>query len=232
MRSNHQSAESHEAFLGRRLRLPLYQVKDAARLAGITTQTVLNWEKSAEGAAISSRTRGVSLSYLQLVELRFVAVMRNAGMKLEMIRRAREYMKARFGDFPFATRKFESDGVTVYISAEDIIGSAGKEKLIDVGENGQLAWKNIVEGLFLEFEYDADRAVRWHPYQRNQDIIVDPNIAFGAPSIHGVPTWALRGRFNAGELIPSIAQDFVLAAQEVVDALSFEGVVAPNWTLH
>ena len=194
--------------------------------------TVLNWEKSVEAAAISSRTRGASLSYLQLVELRFVAVMRNAGMKLEMIRRSREYMKASFGDFPFATKRFESDGVTVYIDAKDLIGSSGKDKLIDVGENGQLAWKNIVEGLFLEFDYDASRAVRWRPFKRNQNIVIDPNVAFGAPSIHGVPTWALRGRFNAGEQIPSIAQDFVLEAEEVVDALSFEGVVASNWNLH
>jgi transposase len=50
------SANERDPWL-RRLTLPAYQVKDAARYAGVTTQTVLNWQKEGNqvGSAIAHR---------------------------------------------------------------------------------------------------------------------------------------------------------------------------------
>jgi hypothetical protein len=48
-------------------------------------------------------------------------------------------------------------------------------------------------------------------------------VATGA-TVKGVPTWALKGRFNAGEVIEDIAADFVLEPEDVKKALAFEGI--------
>ena len=225
--------QADAAFLRRRLELPLYQVKDAARLAKVSAQTVLNWENPCQGTRpVSTRRVGASLSYLQLVELRFVAAMRKAGLKLETIRRARNYMEGKYGDFPFAKKQLIYDGKQLALSLEKEIGQAGVDKLVIVSQGGQTAWRQIIGDSFNEFDYGDDLATRWHPDPTRREIIVDPNIAFGAPSIRGVGTWVLRRRHDAGESIPAIAEDFELTNDNVVDALRFEGVLNHRWTLH
>lgn len=76
----------------RRLTLPAYKVGDAARYAGISSQTILNWQDAArfDKQAIGKRDKGVSLSYFQLVEVAFVAALRRVGVKLPEIKNARE----------------------------------------------------------------------------------------------------------------------------------------------
>ena len=55
-------------------------------------------------------------------------------------------------------------------------------------------------------------------------VLIDPRIAFGAPMVNGVPTWAIRGRWIAGESIEDIEEDFSLDKNFVVDGLIFEGI--------
>ena len=78
----------------RRLMLPAYQVNEAARYAQITTQTIRNWQRAEGGraAALARRAKGAALSYLQLVEVAFVAVMRRMGIPLAEIKDTRDYV--------------------------------------------------------------------------------------------------------------------------------------------
>ena len=73
----------------RRLILPAYHVADAARYAGVSTGTVRNWQRAQKEfvPALAVREIGFSLSFLQLVELRFVAAMREANIQLRKIER-------------------------------------------------------------------------------------------------------------------------------------------------
>jgi uncharacterized protein (DUF433 family) len=54
--------------------------------------------------------------------------------------------------------------------------------------------------------------------------MIDPRVSFGAPMVKGIPTWAILGRWDAGESPTEIAKDFGIRKAAVVDALSFEGV--------
>src|ERR1700693_2883785 len=78
----------------RRLTLPAYQVNEAARYARVTSQTIRNWQSARDGsnAALAHRKKGNALSYLQLVEVAFVSVMREMGLKLDLIKNARTYI--------------------------------------------------------------------------------------------------------------------------------------------
>ena len=80
-------------------------------------------------------------------------------------------------------------------------------------------------GRLDEFDYEGDGIViKWHLTGPKSLIIIDPRIAFGAPSIEGTPTWVLSERWNAGETVQEIADDFNLREEEVREGLIFEGV--------
>jgi uncharacterized protein (DUF433 family) len=42
--------------------------------------------------------------------------------------------------------------------------------------------------------------------------------------VHGIPTWAIKGRYEAGEDIADIQADFSLEPPEIMAALEFEGM--------
>ena len=100
----------------------------------------------------------------------------------------------------------------------------GALKLLVANKGGQYVWREIIGNRFSEFEYERDLAVRWHVGGAKSGVIIDPRISFGAPSVRGVPTWALRGRHTAGETDEDIAKDFLIPLSDVRKALKFEGV--------
>ena len=211
----------------RRLTLPSYHVKDAARYANITSKTILNWQRQAAnaGAALSSRDKGVALSYLQLVEVAFVAVLRDLGVKLVDIRNARDYMAQKFNaEYPFAQKRFKSDGQDILMELPEFAKDASKNNLVKVNKGGQIAWGEIIECKFEEFDYAKDLAVCWRVGGKGSLIQIDPRISFGAPAIKGVPTWVVKGRWEVGESIEDIAEDFNLKEDFVFEALRFEGI--------
>jgi len=218
------STDSRDPWV-RRLYLPAYQVQDAARYAGITTQTVRNWQRAGResGAAIAARRLRESLSYLQLQELAIVSAMREQGITLQKIRLAREYLSSSLSlEFPFSDRRVKTDGQDILLDFREQLG--GALKLLVANKGGQYVWREIIGNRFEEFEYERDLAVRWRVGGARTGIIIDPRISFGAPSIKGVPTWALRGRHTAGEAIDDIAKDFVISESDVRKALKFEGI--------
>lgn len=206
----------------RRLYLPAYQVKAAAGYAGVTSQTVRNWQRASEdGSALFPREAGTSLSYMQLQELAIVSAMRRLNVKLTTIRIARDFLANFFRtSFPFADERVKSDGqdVLVHLKAQ-LPTKAGT--LLVANKGGQLAWPEIIGERFDQFEYEKGMALKWH-LTPDQRVVLDPRVSFGSPAVRGVPTWALRGREVAGESIEDIADDFSLKTEDVKSALEFE----------
>jgi uncharacterized protein (DUF433 family) len=209
--------------------LPAYQVNEAARYARITTQTIRNWQftSDVEKPALAHRAKGAALSYFQLVEVAFVAVMRRMGLKLVVIKDARDYVAQNLNsEFPFVEHKFKVQGPRIVMNLSQFDSKASKNKLIAISHGGQLEWKEMLGRKFEEFDYQKGLAVRWHIAGRGSPILIDPQIAFGAPQIKGVPTWAINGRKKAGESLDDIADDFSLKVPEVEKALQFEEELA------
>ena len=77
---------------------------------------------------------------------------------------------------------------------------------------------------FADFDYAHGIVVRWHPAGRRSQVMIDPRIAFGDPTVSGLSTWVILGRYNAGETIPEIMDDFEISEIAVRDALAFEGI--------
>ena len=221
-------SERREQPWRRRLVLPMYQIKEAARYAHVSPKTVAAWHKTEGRSRLTLSQKGVgdALSYLQLIEVAVVAAFRKWGLPLRRIQAARDYVaKELRTEFPFAAYRFKTDGKSLLMDYQQIEGKKGKGKLLDATAKGQLAWDDIVGRRLMEFVYEGHgQAIKWHVAGIESPIVIDPQIAFGTPTISGTPTWVVRERWQAGESIEDIGEDFALKPRDVTRALEFEGV--------
>jgi uncharacterized protein (DUF433 family) len=210
-----------------RLIIPNYKIADAAKYADVTAQTVAHWHSNEKTnrSKLSARAVRAELSYMQLIEVAVVSSFRKAGVTLSRIYEAREYIKSQLrSEYPFAQYKFKSDGKHILMDYEQFDPKSGKGKLLVANQGGQLAWSEILDRL-QQFEYEKDGiALLWHIGGRESQITIDPRVSFGAPAIKGVATWAIAGRWSAGDDVAEIAADFGLPRSAVIAALKFEGV--------
>lgn len=205
----------------RRLVIPLYKVSEAARYTRSNSATVARWHRL---GVVPGKEPRAELSYLQLIELAVAAAMRRANIPLAEIKDARDYFaRVLETEFPFASYRFKADGKRIVLEYREVEPETGLGKLIY--SDGQLGWKEVVEPLLREFEYeDEGLAIRWHVAGPGSEVLIDPQIAFGAPHVKGAATWILRDRYNGGESVSDLAEDFDLDQVLVLDALKFEGI--------
>lgn len=218
-----------QEFWRSRLYVPNYRIREAARYADLSTQTVAKWHTkpgSNRRSTLSIKDKGAALSYLQLIEVAVVSSFRKAGVKLAKIADAREYLSKQLEcEFPFASYRFKTDGKELWMDYAQFEANADDDTLLIASRGGQLAWGDVI-GRLREFDYenDAGLAIRWHLTGRAENVVIDPRIQFGAPAVQGVATWAFKGRWEAGEQLDDIADDFGVSKSDVLAALRFEGV--------
>ena len=203
--------------------------RKAARYARTTAKTIRNWQGEGDllERAIAARDPRLSLSYMQLIEVAVVAAFRRSGVKLDEIKAVRDWLATTFkSEYPFAQFEFKRRGNQSWSIMPRSTRREEKESFWLLGKGGQMVWEEIVGGLLQDFEYEKEIALRWHVAGKGEPIIIDPRISFGAPNVRGVPTWVVRGRWEAGESVPEIADDFDLSQNLVADALKFEGIDA------
>jgi len=205
----------------RRLYLPAYTVVDAARYSGTHPNTVARWHYD-QHAVLPGHEKKTPLSYLELVEVAFVAFFRQLKVPMKRIKSAREYIKTRFTvEYPMAHYKFKTEGFHVLMDFEQIEPS-GFDRFIVADAHGQMAWQSMMDKKLAEFDYEKDLALTWHVAGRQSPIVLDPRVAFGAPVIRGIPTWVIKGRHEADEPVTEICQDFALTQEEILEGLRFE----------
>lgn len=211
----------------RRLYLPAYRVGDAARYSGAAAQTVTYWHHRSGplGPALPGRTKRQPLSYLELVEVAFVATFRALGVSLQRIRRARTYAaQVLNAEYPFAEHAWLTEGHHVMLDLREIDDDASLDSLIVGDADGQIVWRELVGERFAQFDYEDSLALIWHVGGRGKPVVIDPRVSFGAPTVRGVPTWILKGRWSAGESVSDIEDDFGLSEEEIRHGLRFEGL--------
>ena len=144
---------------------------------------------------------------------------RRRGFSLQKIRKAIDELRDKTGERHFAQRE-------VFVLGRSLFGKRARGEYVDLLRSGQLGLPPVVEQLGKEVEYSAEAqfAERWLPTEGRRLIVVDPRIAFGAPNVSGIPTWVLRGRYNAGESLIDIKDDFGIPDKLVIDGLTFEGI--------
>ena len=212
--------------LNRRLRLPAYTTAESATLVQTKPQTVSRWFHSYSPVFANQKERRAGLSYLQLVEVAFAASFRELGVSLQRVRKAHQYLANVFQvEYPFAQLQVRTDGAHILSELEQV-GRGHQQRMIVADAAGQQVWPELIADRIAQFDYEFDLALRWHPRGRRVPIVVDPRISFGAPTVEsaGIATWVLRERFQAGETLDELEDDFHVTEEHLRAALAFEGV--------
>ena len=159
------------------------------------------------------------LGFRDLIELRFVLAFLNAGLGLKTIRACIEYARLCVGDDrPFSTRRFQTDGKTIFLEAAD-----RDDGLLDL-RSKQYAIRQVIEQSFRDLDMEKNTVVRWRPYRGKGSIVVDPARSLGQPiaARSGVPTIAMADAVIAEGSHQAAARVFEVPISVVRDAVAFE----------
>lgn len=218
------------------LGIGFYSLSDAALLLGIPQRNIRRWLGGYSFALDGGRRDmpplwtpelpevddRLELGFRDLIELRFVRAFLDAGLHLHTIRNCLDYARECVdSDRPFSTRRFKTDGRTIFLES---LERSGEAKLLDLKKH-QYAFKNVLERSFRDLDIEDDAVARWRPYRGKATIVVDPARAFGQPiaAKSGVPTVVLADAVKAEGSLARVAKLFEVAIGVVRDAVAFEG---------
>jgi uncharacterized protein (DUF433 family) len=224
-----------------RLDKPMYQVNEAARLLGLPDKTLRRWldgdrrfDRIIEPLIREAPTGSWDLTWGEFVEAGFLSGFRYTQLPMErlrpLIRDLRDRLQTKY---PLAEAR------PLYARGRDLLWEEqtrheiGNDLLLVVrgrSEEGyQLALSHVAKTFVdrVEFEPDVDGVVaRWLPLgPKNQRISLDPQVAFGLPSIDGVRTETLAELSRAGETTDDIAavyEPLGLTVYDVEEAVAYE----------
>jgi uncharacterized protein (DUF433 family) len=95
-----------------------------------------------------------------------------------------------------------------------------------VARDGQLVLTDSAEHSCDRVTYSDGYTIRLSPAAATPSVVMDPKYSFGQPALRGVRTEVLAEEFRAGAPSESIAELYVLTAEQVDEALRFEMIAA------
>jgi len=212
----------------------IYSIPLAAQLLRVPTQNLRGWIKGYSGTEcgplIPSELEPINnkyaLSFLNLIEARFISVFANLGVNVKSIRyMAEEAKRILSHPHPFATEMiFKTDGRTIFMQ---VAAQVDDQALYDLRRKN-FAFKEILE---REFKGDviysnSGLARAWYPRKEiAPSVMVNPKLSFGAPVIEssGIPTETIYNAFLAeGNDYAGVARWFEIDKQRVKEAVDFE----------
>lgn len=217
-----------------------YTVPEAARIVeGGNTQRIYGWLKGYPRRAIGPLlTRDYvpiddrqELSFLDLVEVRFVEHFRSHNVKMRTLRIAADELRKEFeAPHPFATDRVHLVADKADVFLEIMRESAKQEKdkaLLSLTTKNYVMEETIKRYLVpgIVFDRESHLADRFAPRPaRFPKITVDPRVAHGQPAGEGgIPTNALYEAWIAeNESVDEVAYWFEVPAASVIEAVRFE----------
>lgn len=198
---------------------------NAARLRGWLN----GWANSSSGPIIERDFGGTStISFLDLIELRFVAHFRNAGVTMPTLRRAAAEARSEWGSshpLALSQAKYLTDRKKVFAQAAE---HEGDQRTWELATKQYQLWDTIEQTIDHGLTFDPTThialALRPNP-DRFPNVILDPAVAFGSPSISGVPTVTLYRQYKAEAErggFARVADWFDLKVTDVEEAIKFE----------
>ena len=135
-----------------RLDLPIYRLGSAAQYARTNVQRVSYWHRGAgrqRNVTLKRSHEVLLLSYLELIEVAFVATMRELGISLTKIRRTREYAAKELSSrHPFAEYDWKTNGVHLLLGLKQVDEDAHFDNAIVGNQYGQIGWHQLLDERF------------------------------------------------------------------------------------
>lgn len=213
--------------------LGIYTVADAARLTGVSSPRIARWLCGYEHGPAHARRKSErvwrsdlpagdgapALSFRDLMEVRFVAAFRRAGLSWSTLRAAHFAASSEFkSNHPFSTNRFRTDGRSVFL---DLKGHTQEQGVIEICTR-QAYFDQIMRQEFKDIEIAGDELLRWWPLGLGRRVVVDPARSFGAPIVtEGVATQTIALASKANTLT-EISRWYEIERTSVRDAIEFE----------
>lgn len=211
---------------------PFYSLAEAGRYARTTRQTAARWvrgytyptvqgPRASPPVASARGKQGTPLTFEQLIEVAVAAAVRRAGVPMKDLRYGIDFATREFGwPRPLLMGAFRLNGRELFVSHHDDLP-------VNLSRLGQTAWPNIEEVL-EQLDYAKDIAGRWWPLGKDTPVFIDPSVSFGRPSLHptAISTEAILSRFDAGEGVLDLADDYQITPTEIEAAIRFENRAA------
>ncbi|MBI2168654.1 MAG: DUF433 domain-containing protein [Actinobacteria bacterium] len=208
----------------------LYSTEEAARLLGVHSRTLKNWLDGYRvrgrfyAPVIRAQPTGVDeVTWGEFVEAGLLAEYRRVHkVPMQHIRPVIDDLRDNYGvPFPLAHyRPFSGDKELVF----ELQARAGVEERLGfvIYRSGQLVLNAPAEAFLHKVEFEDDVARRYRPGGMGSPIVIDPERAFGVPTIDGIRTEVLYEQFEAGDSIDLIAQAYELDRDAVEEAIRYE----------
>jgi uncharacterized protein (DUF433 family) len=212
-----------------------YTVAEAARLLGMEDhQRISRWlQPTAKGndpvivRDYPKIGREHEVSFLDMIEIRFVEHFRQRKISLQSLRVAAKNARRELGvSHPFATSsvKFQTDRKQVFLETAK---ETGDRFLLNLMTN-QIEIYDVIESILIRhLEFDVDGFARqWRPDPAGSpNVVVAPIFAFGRPVIskRHIPTRTLFDSWLANDRNGSVVGDwFRIDKNDVDEAIRFE----------
>ena len=215
--------------------IPSYSIGDAARYLRIPGGTIRSWTMGrnypvADGEMFFQplipikKQKPRLLSFTNLIEIHVLrAIRQHHQIKLDKVRTALDFIDEKFQvPHPLAREIFRTDGIDLFIEKYG--------KLVNASQKGQAQLKDALKAHLERVEPDDQGlAIKLYPFTRSQEenspkiLVIDPRIAFGRLVIAGTGIAAnvLSERFNAGDSIEELADDYDCDRLKIEAAIRF-----------
>ena len=217
--------------------LPAYGIPEAAHYLRIPVATLRTWVcgrhyptqqglRRFKPIIALADTERFLLSFVNLIEAHVLAaIRRHHRVSFPKVRSALRYLNQHFpSSHPLADQHFETNGLDLFVEQ---FGN-----LIAISDEGQLSMRDMLKAHLHRIERDVSGlAIKLYLFTRRdvsetapRVIVVDPRIAFGRPVVVGtrISTEVVYQRFEAGESIARLADDYGRTPAEIEEALRCE----------
>lgn len=213
----------------------IYSVPEAARLVEAEQTEARVWVEGRKGAQdpmIDNQVGRVgnktAISFTNLMELRFISLFIDAGVRLNVIRgimiEAKDTLEH---PHPFATSTvFKTDGRRI---VAEIVRDNGTVSIYDL-RSRHYEMPTIVKSFLLNdvvFDPRGD-AISWVPRPKiAPSVIIHPAHSFGQPILLPslIPTAAIARTYQAEQDSEVVAEMFEIPEAHVIEALNFDAIM-------
>ena len=221
---------------------PMYPPYIASRLAGLSIGRVNRWLKGYEytyehdGELIYGSKEGLVerthrqdtnyASFLDLVDLIFIKRFIDRGFSVQKMRKALSEVKKLSKGHHFAQKMFWTNGASIFMELEKK-PSTNESVILELLSGGQWVIAPIITDYAerIDFSTESGFAERWFPQGRESNVVVDPELNFGSPTIigRGIETANLYDMYlGEKKSIKRVASWMEVSEEEVKNAVEFE----------
>jgi uncharacterized protein (DUF433 family) len=206
----------------------IFTLRETAAYLDLPKSTVQWWARPPESkrsliTCFPAQGNAATVPFIGFAEAFVLASFRRAGLPLQRIRPAVEVLAREIGvEHALASKRLYTDGAEVLFDYANRRGEREVGELVVV-RTQQRQFSGVVKDYLKRIHYGGDGwadSVRLPAYE-NAEVVVDPKVAFGLPLVThgGARVEDLVDRFQAGDSVHDIAEDFSVPTDQVEDVI-------------